>query len=185
MGFTDWFRRQATSAPPADLLGALIDAVEHRDANRLMVLINENTERIKAEFNGWTSVPEPIRGDQEALGRYVNTLLTQEFDAALADYRKVLELAPHGFFVAAEAADLLTREAAGEFPAGLYLAFAMLEHIPKEQQQSIAEQLVEQFSSHAPAWNLLANSIKDPVERLTAIERGLQARPDPTRVGHC
>jgi tetratricopeptide (TPR) repeat protein len=76
MGFTDWFRRQATSSPPPDLLGALIDAVDHRDANRLMALVNQNTERIKAEFNAWTSVPEPIRDDQEALGRYVNTLLT-------------------------------------------------------------------------------------------------------------
>jgi hypothetical protein len=78
---------------------------------------------------------------------------------------------------------LLIREAAGEFPAGLYLAFAMLEHIPKEQQQSIAEQLVERFPSHAPAWNLLAIGIQDPSAKLTAIERGLAARPDPDTGG--
>jgi tetratricopeptide (TPR) repeat protein len=110
-------------------------------------------------------------------------LLMREFDAALVDYRKVLELAPKGFYVAAAAADLLIREAAGEFPKGLYYAFAMLEHMPAEQQQSIAGQLVEQFPSHAPAWSLLANSIQDPAERLTAIERGLQARPDPDTRG--
>jgi tetratricopeptide (TPR) repeat protein len=110
-------------------------------------------------------------------------LIMREFDAALVDYRKVLELAPKGFYVAAQAADLLTREAAGEFPAGLYLAFAMLEHIPKEQQQSIAEQFVERFPSHAPAWNLLANGIQDPSAKLTAIERGLAARPDPDTRG--
>jgi hypothetical protein len=96
---------------------------------------------------------------------------------------EVLELSPEGFFIAAQAADLLSREAAGEFPAGLYFAFAMLEHMPGEQQQSIAEQLVAQFPSYAPAWSLLANFIEDPTARLTAIDCGLEARPDPDTRG--
>lgn len=105
-------------------------------------------------------------------------LMKQEFDAALADYRKVLELSPEGFFVAAQAADLLSREAAGEFPPGLYGAFAMLEHVPEEQQRMIAAQLVEKFPSHAAAWDLHANFINEPTAKLIAIERGLGARPD-------
>ena len=47
------------------------------------------------------------------------------YEAALADYRKTLELSPRGYFVAVTAADMLTREAAGEFPPGLYAAFVL------------------------------------------------------------
>jgi tetratricopeptide (TPR) repeat protein len=110
-------------------------------------------------------------------------LLKEEFDAALADYRKTLELSPLGYFIAATAADMLTREAAGEFPPGLYAAFAMLEHMPPEQQQSIAAQLVEKFPSHAPAWALHARFLEAPSDRLAAIERGLLAHPDPDTRG--
>jgi hypothetical protein len=107
----------------------------------------------------------------------------QEFDAALTDFRKTLELAPTGFFVAATAADMLTREAAGEFPRGLYAAFAMLEHMSAQQQQSVAEQLVQEFPSHAPAWQLRARLSDDPPAKLAAIECGLKARPDPDTRG--
>jgi tetratricopeptide (TPR) repeat protein len=110
-------------------------------------------------------------------------LLKHEYDAALADYRKTLELSPPGYFVAATAADMLTREASGEFPPGLYAAFAMLEHMPREQQQSIAAQLVEKFPSHAPAWAEHARFLENPSDQLAAIERGLLARPDPDTRG--
>ncbi len=110
-------------------------------------------------------------------------LLKHEFDAALADYRKTLELSPLGYFTAATAADLLTREAAGEFPAGLYAAFAMLEHMPADEQCHVVQQLVVQFPSHAPAWALHASFLEDPPGKLAAIERGLLARPDPDTRG--
>jgi tetratricopeptide (TPR) repeat protein len=110
-------------------------------------------------------------------------LLKRDFDAALTDYRKVLELSPRGFFVASAAVDMLTREAAGEFPPGLYAAFAMLEHMPAEQQRSIAQQLVEKFPAHAPAWQVHAGFLEDASERLAAIEHGLAARPDPDTRG--
>jgi hypothetical protein len=110
-------------------------------------------------------------------------LLKHEFDAALADYRKTLELSPLGYFVAAAAADMLTREAAGEFPDGLYAAFAMLEHMPADEQRHVAGQLVSQFPSHAPAWELHARFLEDPSDKLAAIERGLLARPDPDTRG--
>jgi tetratricopeptide (TPR) repeat protein len=110
-------------------------------------------------------------------------LLKQEFDAALTDYRKTLELAPTGFFLAATAADMLSREAAGEFPPGSYAAFAMLEHMSVQEQRAVAEQLVQLFPSHAPAWELHARLSDDPSAKLAAIECGLQARPDPDTRG--
>jgi tetratricopeptide (TPR) repeat protein len=110
-------------------------------------------------------------------------LLKGEFDGALADYRKTLELSPLGYFVAATAVDILTREAAGEFPAGLYAAFATLEQMPADGRRDIARQLVLRFPSHAPAWSLHAGFLEDPAEQLAAIERGLLARPDPDTRG--
>jgi hypothetical protein len=110
-------------------------------------------------------------------------LLRGEFDDALTDYRKTLELSPLGYFVAATAADMLTREAAGEFPVGLYAAFATLEFAPPDEQRSIARQLVAQFPSHAPAWELHARFLEDPSDKLAAIERGLLAHPDPDTRG--
>ncbi len=110
-------------------------------------------------------------------------LLKRNFAAALADYRKTLELSPLGFFIAATAADMLTREAAGEFPDGLYAAFAMLEHMPVDAQRQFAAQLVAQSPSHAPAWELHARLLDDPSAKLEAIERGLLAHPDPETRG--
>jgi tetratricopeptide (TPR) repeat protein len=106
-------------------------------------------------------------------------LLREDFDAALNDYRRTLELAPGGFFTAEVAVDTLTRESTGEFRRGLYAAFAMLEHMPADQRCSIAGQLVEQCPSFAPGWNEYADCVTDLDKRLQVIERGLAARPDP------
>jgi tetratricopeptide (TPR) repeat protein len=105
-------------------------------------------------------------------------LLKEDFEAALADYRKTLELSPRGFYTAAQAVDILTREATGELPRGLYSAFVMLEHFPEEQRRSILEQLVEKSPTCAPAWDAYVNFIDDPSAQLAAIENGLAARPD-------
>jgi tetratricopeptide (TPR) repeat protein len=110
-------------------------------------------------------------------------LCKQDFNAALADYRKTLELSPLGYFTAAEAADMLSREAAGEFPAGLYYAFTMLEHGPPDEQRQIARQLVAQFPSHAPLWRLYASLLEGGADKLAAVESGLLARPDPDTRG--
>jgi tetratricopeptide (TPR) repeat protein len=105
-------------------------------------------------------------------------LMQHDFASALTNYRKTLELAPGGFFTAEVAVDTLTRESAGEFPSGLYEAFAMLEHMPRDQRAAIASQLVERVPSFAPGWNEHANFVADPAQRLDAIEKGLAARPD-------
>jgi tetratricopeptide (TPR) repeat protein len=110
-------------------------------------------------------------------------LLRKDFTAALSDYRRTLALSPGGFFTAETAADTLTRESEGEFPSGLYAAFAMLEHMPKDQRKEIAAQLVVQFPSFAPGWNEHVNHVNDRAERLKAIECGLAARPDRSTRG--
>jgi len=111
-------------------------------------------------------------------------LLLHDFEAALRDYRRTVELAPAGFFTAEVAVDTLTRESTGEFFSGLYAAFAMLEHMPKDQRCSIAAQLVEKFPSFAPGWNEHADCVDDLLKRLEVIEHGLAARPDPFTRGH-
>jgi tetratricopeptide (TPR) repeat protein len=123
------------------------------------------------------SWPQPV------YERAYTHLLKRDFDAARADYRRTLDLSPLGYFTAATAADLLSREAGGEFPAGLYSAFAMLEHMSPDDQRQIAGQLVEKFPSHAPAWELHARLLEDPSAKLAAIENGLLARPDPDTWG--
>jgi tetratricopeptide (TPR) repeat protein len=110
-------------------------------------------------------------------------LLQRNFDAALADYQRTVALAPGGFFTAEVAVDTLRREAQGEFPIGFYAAFAMLEHMPVEQQRGVAEQLVEKYPSFAAGWDLHANFVTDPRTRLEAIENGLGARPDRETLG--
>ena len=105
-------------------------------------------------------------------------LLKNNAAAALADYQKTLELAPRGFFTAALSVDMLTREAAGEFPTGLYYAYTRLEWMPKEKQRSILSQLVEKHPSFAAAWNEYANFEPDAQKRLYALERGLAAAGD-------
>jgi tetratricopeptide (TPR) repeat protein len=110
--------------------------------------------------------------------RAFSHLLKQEFALALSDYRRTLELAPRGFFMARQTTDMLEREAAGEFPAGLSVGVAILPDMPKEQQQAIAEQLVEKFPTCPAGWAMHANLLTDPAACLTAIENGLAARPD-------
>jgi tetratricopeptide (TPR) repeat protein len=106
-------------------------------------------------------------------------LLRHDLDAALRDYRRTVELAPGGFFTAEVALDTLTRESAGEFPPGLYAAFARLEHMPRDERDAIAAQLVEKVPSFSPGWNEHADFVTDAVRRLGIIENGLAASPDP------
>jgi len=80
--------------------------------------------------------------------------------------------------MARQTADMLEREAAGEFPAGLSIGVAILPDMPKEQQQAIAEQLVQKFPTCPAGWAMHANFVTDPVACLAAIENGLAARPD-------
>ena len=103
--------------------------------------------------------------------------------AALADYRRTLELSPRGFFTAHVAVDALRREQEGELPAGFYLAYSMLQFMPDGQRRPIIAQLVEKFPGFAPAWLDFAKFASAPAERLERLEAGLRARPDPETKG--
>jgi tetratricopeptide (TPR) repeat protein len=100
-------------------------------------------------------------------------LLKGEIDEALRDYERTLELSPRGFYIAAQAVDMLRREATGELPEGLFVALVRLEHATAEEQRSTLERMVEASPSCAQAWDRYANFINDPAARLLAIERGL------------
>jgi hypothetical protein len=76
MGISDWFRSRSTVSRPDDLRAALFDALERKDYERAMRLINDNSDRIRSEFRSWTTVPESLRGNGDALSRYANTLMT-------------------------------------------------------------------------------------------------------------
>lgn len=111
-------------------------------------------------------------------------LLMKNSDAALADYRDTLKLAPRGFFTAHVAVDTLVREKRGEFPSGLYLAFVALETEPDpDRKRDVLEQMVEKFPRFAPGWQKFAELAETPTERLKRIEAGLAVDPDPETSG--
>ena len=56
-------------------------------------------------------------------------LLMEDTENARKRYRKVVALAPRGFFTAITALDALDREAKGDLPAGTYLAYLSLEWV--------------------------------------------------------
>ncbi len=141
-----------------------------RDFDQAIALLTQASELAPS----W---PHPI------YDRAFSYLLKEEFDLALADYRRTLELSPRGFFTARETADMLEREAAGEFPSGLSIAMATLPDMPADQQRAIAEQLIQKFPSCPGGWAMHVNFVTDPVACLAAIESGLAARPDPDTRG--
>jgi tetratricopeptide (TPR) repeat protein len=106
-------------------------------------------------------------------------LLREEYAAALADYQKTLELSPRGFFTASAAVQTLEREARGELPEGIYLAYTTLEwEEDKTKVREVLEQVVERFPAFSPAWLKLSSLVEDPHERLRLLDRGLAASPD-------
>lgn len=111
-------------------------------------------------------------------------LLMENWDAALADYLHTVALAPRGFFMALTAADTLQREAAGEFPRGLFLDYARLELITDAgDRRRIVEPWVTRDPGFAPGWLEWGKLFKDSQERLDAFDRGLSAYPDPETKG--
>ncbi len=111
-------------------------------------------------------------------------LLMRDFDAALADYRKTSEMAPRGFFTTLTAVHTLSREQLGDLPAGLYLSYLMLEPITDANERlPLLQQFVDKYPGFAAAWQGFANLAEDNSKRLTAIERGLAADPDPETKG--
>lgn len=110
--------------------------------------------------------------------RAFTRLLMSDFDGALVDYERTLELSPKGFFTAHVAVDTLRREQRGELPRGFYLAYSTLEHMEEAQRRDVLAQLVDKVPEFAPAWLDYEKLGTTPEERLRRIERGLAAKPD-------
>jgi tetratricopeptide (TPR) repeat protein len=116
--------------------------------------------------------------------RAYTRLLMEDFDSALADYRKTSEMAPRGFFTTLTAVHTLNREQKGDLPRGLYLSYLMLEPIhDAKERRFLLQQFLDKCPGYAPAWQKLANLAEGDGERLRAIERGLAADPDPETKG--
>ena len=106
-------------------------------------------------------------------------LLKQDFASALADYRKTLDLAPEGFFTAAESAEMLSREVAGQIPSGLFATFMIHgRSLPPEARRDLAEQIIEKHPGFTPAWSDLIDLTEGDSARQKVIERAFVSTPD-------
>jgi tetratricopeptide (TPR) repeat protein len=99
-------------------------------------------------------------------------LLKQDFDKALAFYKKTDELEPKGFFTAKTAIYSLEGEKAGKFPQGLYT-----------KKLQLAKAIIDKTPDFAPAWKALAVLSNSKEEREKAIEQGLSKEPDAETKG--
>ena len=111
-------------------------------------------------------------------------LLGGDDATALQLYRRVLGMAPRGFFTAITAAHYLALEADGVIPHGTYLAYVSLEWVdsPAEKARRV-EALTKSVPTFAPAWKERAALLDDSQQKLASIERGLACRPDPETRG--
>ena len=141
------------------------------DYNRALVLL----DAAHARAPGW---PYPV---YDAAFTY---LLQGDTDTAERCYTQVDRLAPRGFFTCKTTLDCLRRERAGELPDGFCKGFAALESLDDPfRKKTILDGIVARFPGFAPAWKELAALLDDPGDRLRAIERGLEAWPDPETRG--
>lgn len=111
-------------------------------------------------------------------------LLQGDTDTAERCYTQVDRLAPRGFFTCKTTLDSLRRERAGKLPAGFCKGFAALESLDDPpRKKAILDGIVARFPGFAPAWKELATLLDDAGDRLRAIEKGLEAEPDPETRG--
>lgn len=111
-------------------------------------------------------------------------LLQNDFENAYASYKRVNELAPRGFFTAKTAVDILEKERAGKLPVGIYLYYLSLEwENDAEKRTKAIIALTEEVPNFAPAWKERATVEVNEKSKLSAIESGLNADPDPETKG--
>lgn len=111
-------------------------------------------------------------------------LLMGDFENAFAHYRRVDEMAPRGFFTVKTAVDVLRKEETGELPQGIYLHFVGIEgETDPKKEYELLTALTERFPDFAPAWQKLADLEDDDRKKLAAINKGLDASPDPETKG--
>jgi tetratricopeptide (TPR) repeat protein len=110
--------------------------------------------------------------------------LKGDFIAATKFYKKTVEMVPRGYFTAITALDTLQREQKGELPFGTYRTFVGLDEFEEpEERAAEVRKLVKGVPGFAPGWKELADVMTNDGERLSAIEKGLAAEPDPETKG--
>lgn len=97
-------------------------------------------------------------------------------DRARALFSWLDRMVPEGYWTTKTALDCLTREIAGEYPSGMYMAYLSIEREP--DRTALTEQVVKQFPTFAPAWKDLAALRTSLAGREEAVTRGLESRPD-------
>jgi tetratricopeptide (TPR) repeat protein len=111
-------------------------------------------------------------------------LLKGDDKRALDWYGRTVKLAPNGFFTALTAVHYLQLEAEEKIPRGTYLDYLSLEWEESRQlKKERLEALTKAVPAFAPAWKDLAALLEDPKSRLSALENGLKADPDPETRG--
>jgi hypothetical protein len=110
-------------------------------------------------------------------------LLQGDSVKAEALYAEVDRMAPRGFFTCKTSLDCLMRERRGEVPPGFCKAFALLESVDKLTKRRALEGIVAKWPTFAPAWWQLVMILEDDDARFHAIEKGLDANPDPETKG--
>lgn len=110
-------------------------------------------------------------------------LLMNDSENALKKYKEVDRLEPKGFFTTKTAIWSLEREAKGEFPPGLYLAYVMLEWEEENSKKEMLKQFTEKIPGFAPAWEKKATLTEDFSEKIGYLEKGLSLNPDAETYG--
>lgn len=111
--------------------------------------------------------------------RAFTLLLLGETDKALACYKKVDELEPRGFYNSKHALSVVQREAAGEYPTGLYLHYVGHEWLKTDdEKRALMEEIAEIAPDFSAAYLTLAGLQRENKERRELIEFGLKHKPD-------
>lgn len=111
--------------------------------------------------------------------RAFTLLLLGETDKALSCYRKVDELEPRGFYNSKHALSVVEREAAGEYPTGLYLHYVGHEWLKSDdEKRALMEEITEIAPDFAAAYLTLAGLESEHKARRKLIEFGLKQNPD-------
>jgi len=106
-------------------------------------------------------------------------LLMGDLARAQHEYEAVERLAPRGFFTYKPELDCVRRESAGEFAPGTCHFYVAISNMPNSpEKRSLLEKLLERSPRLGPAWEKLAELLKDDDAKLAAIDKGLACMPD-------
>ncbi|MDI1260218.1 tetratricopeptide repeat protein [Aquabacterium sp.] len=112
-------------------------------------------------------------------------LLGEQYSKAYQLYQRVDKMAPRGYFTTKTAVHTLERESRGDLPKGTYLRYVSLEWVNDEsQKRQFVAALTERIPNFAPGWKERAQFEDDPQLRLSALNKGLAARPDEETKGY-